>query len=160
MIRPVAATDSKADLVALGASTGIFEPGEAEMLLGDTLDQLQANALGNHHHAFVAVDDATGAIDGWVYFSVMKDTDRVWNLWWIGVAPARQGKGVGRQLMEFVEGFVRQQDGRILLVETSATERLAKTRAVYARLGYTNCGTIPDFYADGDGKVTFWKRIL
>ncbi|KAF0757110.1 hypothetical protein DYB25_001292 [Aphanomyces astaci] len=158
MIRPVAPTDSKASLVALAASTGIFQPGEAEMLLGETLDHLYANALGDHHYAFVSVDDE--AINGWVYLSIMKDTDRVWNLWWIGVAPGHQGKGVGRRLMEFVEAFVRQQGARILLVETSATDMLAKTRAIYTRWGFTNCGEIPDFYADGEGKVTFWKRIL
>jgi ribosomal protein S18 acetylase RimI-like enzyme len=82
-----------------------------------------------------------------------------WQLWWIGVSPERQGRGIGDQLLRFVEGRVREAGGKLLLIETSSTPALEPTRQFYAKRGYAECGTIPDFYGDGDGKVIYMKRV-
>ena len=33
-------------------------------------------------------------------------------------------------------------------------------RRFYAKRGYAECGRVPDFYAEGDGKVIYAKRML
>ncbi len=158
MLRPAAPVDRTA-LVTLADATGVFRPDEAEALLGGVLDDLHAGRLGEGHLAQVWVDDPASRPAGWVYFAPAPLADGVWDLWWIGVAPARQGQGIGGELLRFVEAHVRAVSGRLLLVETSSLPAFDPTRRFYARHGYAECGLVPDFYADGDSKVIFAKRM-
>lgn len=146
-------------LIAMASATGVFKPNEAEALLGGVLEDFHAGRLGEGHQVVVWADDRTGAATGWVYFAPSFKAERVWDLWWIGVDPAAQRAGVGSRLLEFVESQVREAVGRLLIIETSSTTPFEVVRRFYARRGYANCGTIPDFYADGDHKVTYAKRI-
>lgn len=158
MLRPAVPSDTPA-LVALAVSTGLFQPEEADALLRDVLDDLHAGRLGDDHFAQVWFDEPGGPPAGWVYFSPDSKADRVWELWWIGVSPARHGQGIGDELLRFVESHVRDAGGRLLLIETSSLPELERTRQFYAKRGYAECGLVPDFYADGDGKVIFAKRM-
>jgi ribosomal protein S18 acetylase RimI-like enzyme len=156
MIRK-AVSDETSSLVDLALRTGLFSPEDADLLLRSTLDQIHDGTLGEEHFAFVF--ESEGRADGWVYFSDNPRANGVWDLWWIGVDPERHGRGVGRQLMAFVEGFARARGARLLQVETSDTDALEATRSFYVRLGYTRCGVVPDYYSEGDGKVTFVRRL-
>lgn len=157
-IRPTAPADTDA-LVALAVATGLFSPADADLLLRGTLDDLHAGRLGDGHFACAWYDARQGAPAGWVYFSSNPKASGVWDLWWIGVAPARHGSGVGSALLTFVEDQARAQGGRLLVIETSALPPLAATRDFYRRRGYRECGCVPDFYAPGDGKVTFARSL-
>jgi GNAT superfamily N-acetyltransferase len=158
MLRPAAPADTPA-LVALAVSTGLFQPHEADALLRNVLDDLHAGRLGNGHHAEVWADRDGEPPVGWVYFSPDVTANHVWVLWWIGVAPLRHGRGVGEALLAFVEAHVQNAGGRLLLIETSALPALDRSRAFYAKRGYVPCGQVPDFYADGDDKVIYVKRM-
>lgn len=158
MIRPATPGDTAA-LVTLAVSTGLFLPNEADVLLRGVLDELHAGRLGEDHLASIWVDGPTGLPAGWVYFSRNAMANQIWDLWWIGVDPLRHGQGIGDELLRFVEAHVRSAGGRILLIETSSLPKLDRTRKFYAKRGYTACGQVPDFYADGDDKVIFAKRI-
>lgn len=157
-VRPVAPADTPA-LVALADATGIFRPGEAEGLLGGVLEDLHAGRLAEGHLAWVWADGPTGGPVGWAYFSPADHADGVWNLWWIGVEPARQGHGAGGAMLAAVEAHVRAAGGRLLLIETSALPAFGAVRRFYAKRGYAEGGRVPDYYADGDGKVTYYKRV-
>ena len=158
MIRPAEPSDTP-DLVALAVATGLFQPDEADLLLRGVLDALHADSLGDDHVAQVWADDQTGRPEAWVYFSRNPMTNQTWDLWWIGVRPERHGEGIGDELLKFVEDHVRSANGRILIIETSSLPKLERTRRFYARRGYVQCGQVPDFYADGDDKVIFAKRM-
>ena len=67
--------------------------------------------------------------------------------------------GLGGKLLEFVEQDIREQQGRLLLIETSSTQHYQPTRKFYLKKGYALAADIADFYADGDGLVVFSKRI-
>jgi ribosomal protein S18 acetylase RimI-like enzyme len=157
MFRPAAQTETPA-LIALAAATGIFQPQEAEALLGGVLDEFHAGRLGEGHQVRVWAEP-TGDPSGWVYFAPTPKADRVWDLWWIGVAPQRQKVGVGTRLLRAVEDHVRTAGGRLLVVETSSRQAFDPVRRFYRDRGYTECGTVPDFYGEGDGKVIFAKRL-
>jgi hypothetical protein len=62
-------------------------------------------------------------------------------------------------LLAFVEADVREQGGRLLIVETSSTPHYEPTRRFYLKYGYTHAATVPDFYSDGDGMAVFTKRL-
>jgi ribosomal protein S18 acetylase RimI-like enzyme len=157
MIRPAAPDDTPA-LVALAISTGLFQPEEADVLLRAVLDDLHGGRLGPDHVAVVWCASASAAPSGWAYFSSNEKADRVWDLWWIGVDPARHGQGVGDALLSFVESEVRSRGGRMLLIETSSLPPTARARRFYEKRGYATCGRVPDFYGEGDDKVVYVAR--
>lgn len=158
MIRSVQPSDTPA-LVALGVATGLFNAADAETLLGGTLSELHSGRLGPGHQAVVSVDDQ-GSPLGWAYFGPTPKADGVWDLWWIGVSPTQQRKGVGEALLAFAERKVKDAAGRLLVIETSSLPATQGARNFYAKKGYEKCGCIPSFYGDGDDKVIFVKRLL
>ena len=158
MIRPALPADTL-HLVSLAESTGLFEPGEADLLLKGVLDDLHEGRLPEGHAADVWIHEADAPAVGWAYFSRDAAANGVWELWWIGVAPERQGSGIGEELLRSVECHVRNGNGRLLLIATSSLPKLERTRHFYTRRGYIECGRVPDFYADGDSKVIFAKHL-
>jgi ribosomal protein S18 acetylase RimI-like enzyme len=106
---------------------------------------------------FVAIAD--GAACAVAYCAPERMTDGTWNLLLIAVRRDRQGKGLGTALTRHVERTLAERDVRILLVETSGLPSFERTRAVYRRLGYIEEARIREFYAAGEDKVVFWKRI-
>lgn len=158
MIRPAAPDDTPA-LIALAISTGLFQPDEADLLLRAVLDDLHGGRLGRDHVAVVWCASASAPPSGWAYFSSNEKADRVWDLWWIGVDPARHGDGVGDALLTAVESEVRSRGGRMLLIETSALPPTARARRFYEKRGYAACGRVPDFYGEGDDKVVYVARM-
>lgn len=158
-IRPAQPDETDA-LVALGDATGIFGPGETELLLRGTLDALHGGELGADHQVRVWADPADGAPVGWVYFGPQEDAaDPAWELFWIGVAPARHGQGIGLALLRFVEAEVARAGGLVLVIETSSLPPLARARRFYGELGYVVRGRAPDHYGEGADKLTFVKML-
>lgn len=144
-------------LIQIADATGVFKSGEAQELFTDILNAFYTNELGEGHEVYVAEEGKN--LLGWVYFSPSFKADRIWDLWWIGVLPENQQAGVGSKLLAFVEGFVQTQSARMLIIETSSTSSFDGVRKFYLNKGYSDCGTIPDFYEDGDGKVTFVRKF-
>lgn len=155
MLRPVTPADTDA-LLELTAGTGFFKPMEVETLR-EVLDDYHAGNEALGHRAFAWEEN--DRILGYVYHAPAEMTDRTWYLYWIAVAADQQGRGLGGRLLDFVERDIRDQQGRLLLIETSTTPHYAPTRRFYLKKGYAQAATIPDFYADGDGLAVFAKRL-
>ena len=155
MIRPATASDAPA-ILALTADTGFFKPMEVETL-AEVLRDFFDHTHRDGHRCFVW--DEAGHLLGYAYHAPEEMTDRTWYLWWIAVAADQQGRGLGAQLLAFVEADVRAIGGRLLVVETSDTPHYEPTRRFYLKHGYTAAAHIPDFYADGDGMSVFTKRL-
>lgn len=154
MLRPAAPADTPA-LISLAIATELFLPHEVEPLR-EMLDDLHAGRSGADHRVEVWAD---GPPVGVVYFGPNDMTDRTWDLLWIAVAPDRQSQGIGGELIRFAEAHIRAGDGRLLIIDTSSLPRFDATHAFYGKHGYAEVARIPDFYADGDSKVIFAKRI-
>ena len=86
-------------------------------------------------------------------------TDGTFDLYWLAVDPAAQGKGVGRALVREVERDLRARGARLLLVETSSRPDYENTRAFYSRCGYTEAARIKDFYAPADDRIMLITRL-
>ena len=86
-------------------------------------------------------------------------TEGTFDLYWLAVDPASQGKGVGRALVREVERDLRSRGARLLLVETSSRPDYENTRAFYARCGYTEAARIKDFYAPADDRIMLTTRL-
>jgi ribosomal protein S18 acetylase RimI-like enzyme len=99
-------------------------------------------------------------VTGFAYYAPAAMADRTWYLYWIAVEKAKQGLGIGRELLQYSEGEVRSRGGRIFLIETSSLPVYEPTRRFYKRHNYEHVCTLADFYADGDDLVVFSKRLL
>lgn len=93
------------------------------------------------------------------YCAPEKLTEGTFNLYAIGVRGDIQGKGIGRQMMAFIENELRQHGHRILIVDTSGTDDFQQTRQFYENLAYTKEAVIRDFWEEGDDKVVYWKKL-
>jgi GNAT superfamily N-acetyltransferase len=153
----------RARVAELLVSTGVFSDDEVAVAL-------QLFDVSVDEYA-VRADDApapdyefTGAFEGkqllgYACAGPTPATDGTFDLYWLAVDPAVQGKGVGRRIVHDVERQLRERGARMLLVETSSRPDYSKTRAFYARCGYTEAARIRDFYAPADDRIMLTTRL-
>lgn len=156
MIRPLTSADRPA-VLALIEATGFFRPDEiavAEELIDITLGRPE-----QEDYAIVVVTDETGAVAGYMTYGPTPLTRGTYDLYWMAVDPKAQGRGYGRILVEWLEDHVRRAGGRLIVIETSSSEKYEPTRRFYLGLNYTETARIPDFYGPGDGRVIYTKRV-
>lgn len=96
---------------------------------------------------------------GFAFCEPERLTDKTYNLLAIAVAPARQGRGLGKALVDALERRLIAIGARILLVETSSLDAYDATRGFYDGLAFTREARIRDFYAAGEDKIVFWKKL-
>ncbi|MBW1299014.1 GNAT family N-acetyltransferase [Aquimarina litoralis] len=87
-------------------------------------------------------------------------TEGTYNLYAIAVRKDQQGKGIGKEMMEYIENELKENKCRILIVETSGKPDFALTREFYLKCNYTKQAVIPEFYEKGDDKIVFWKKLV
>ncbi len=96
---------------------------------------------------------------GFACYGTESLTEDTWDLFWVCVLPEARGKGVGRVLMTEAEEHARKDEGRVMVIYTSSTDRYAAARRLYESAGFTRTAVVPDYYSDGDDLNIYWKRI-
>lgn len=109
------------------------------------------------HHWLVALGESR--VLGFAYAEPERMTDGTFNLLAIAIDPAVQRQGIGKALVQSLIEQLRQQGGRILIVETSSLDDYAETRAFYAGQSFGEEARIREFYARGEDKLVFWKSL-
>jgi ribosomal protein S18 acetylase RimI-like enzyme len=99
------------------------------------------------------------AVQGYVCYGPVPLTQGAYDLYWIVVDPASQGKGFGSHLLEYVERDVLSRGGRMILIETSSQESYGATIRFYKKAGYKLVARIKNFYRIGDDKLVFSKEL-
>jgi ribosomal protein S18 acetylase RimI-like enzyme len=138
---------------ALGRATGFFS--EAETAIARELVEERAARGAASGYEFLFADGEDGALDGYACFGPIPCTRESWDLYWIAVRPALQGRGLGRRLLRAAEERIAAAGGTRVYVDTSTRDAYAPTRAFYEACGYARAATLEDFYAPGDGKVIY-----
>jgi ribosomal protein S18 acetylase RimI-like enzyme len=105
------------------------------------------------------VDDQDQAT-GYICYGLAPMTRGTFDLYWIVVDPSFQGMGIGSKLVDFLEGVVKGEKGRMILVETSSIPEYEKTLAFYRRRGFQEVARVPDYYHPGNDRITFCKRLV
>ena len=142
-------------VLSLLAETGFFRPDEID-IAREVLDAALADGPKGHYQSFVAC--IKGETVGWICYGPTPCTLGTFDIYWIGVAPAWQGCGIGRALTVFAEQAISQRGGRLLVIETSSRETYRPTRLFYEALGYHEAARIAEFYAPADDKVILLKN--
>jgi GNAT superfamily N-acetyltransferase len=156
MIHPTVPADTPS-LLAIAEGTGVFKPMEIEALKEVLDDYHRENQAGGHRCVSFAKD---GQVIGFAYYAPTAMTDRTWDLYWIAVSKHSHARGVGGELLKYVEEDIRREGGRQLFIETSSLPHYLLTRRFYLKHDYEQVSVQPDFYADGDDRVIFRKRFI
>lgn len=155
-IRPIESAD-RGPLLRLLREIPEFKPEEvevAEELIGLSI----ADPVGSGYTCLVAADEGH-QLHGYICYGPTPMTVSTFDLYWIAVDPALQGKGVGRALYGAFAAQLEPLKGAQIRIETSSQESYARTGGFYERLGFTVDGRLRDFYAPGDDLLIFYRRI-
>jgi ribosomal protein S18 acetylase RimI-like enzyme len=158
-VRPLRADDRDA-VAQLLRETGQFR--EPEVAVAIQLFDLGVALHGalprDPSYVFVGAEQ-DGALAGFVCYGATPATDGTYDVYWIAVRHDVQGRGVGRALLAYAERTVRAAGARLLVIETSGGERYERTRAFYEHAGYEELARVRDFYALGEDRVIFARRV-
>lgn len=110
-------------------------------------------------YEFIGAFTREGELAGYACYGATPGTDRTYDLYWIAVHPEQQGSGGGSRLLDEVERRLKDREARMLVAETSSRLDYDATRRFYERRGYGVCAQVHDFYAVGDDRVIYAKRL-
>ena len=152
-LRPVGRAH-RARLERLTRDTGLFREEE----VATAVELLDESLGGDEDYRFVGAFDGEHLV-GYACWGPTPGTEGTYDLYWIVVDRALQGRGIGTQLLADVERRLTAHDARLIVVETSSRADYVGTRAFYEARGYTRAATIPAYYAPGDDLVIYTKDL-
>lgn len=135
-------------------TVGLFTPEEAAGFVETLQSHFEGSRRSSDPHLWLIADDETGAA-----YLGPEPSPGVWNLLFLGVLPEARRRGVARALVAEAERRSLARGGRMLLIDTSTSAPMAAARALYPALGYERVAHIPDYWAPGDGKLTFRRSL-
>jgi ribosomal protein S18 acetylase RimI-like enzyme len=141
---------------AVVASTGFFTSAEIAVATELVEERLQKGPASGYDFLFA---EAAGEILAYACYGLVPATQATYDLYWIAVRRDRQGGGLGREVLKRTEAAIRRAGGRDVYIETSARQLYGPTQAFYTGAGYRLAAEFPDFYAPGDGKLVYVKRL-
>jgi GNAT superfamily N-acetyltransferase len=148
--------DDRRGLAAILAATDNFAELELDValeLIDGAIDAPEASG----YRAFVAEDG--DELLGYLCYGRTPMTRATYDLYWIVVAQAARGRGVGRRLYHELCRRIAAAGGGQIRVETSSKESYSGTARFYARLELPLVVTMPDFYAPGDDLLVYYARV-
>ncbi len=136
------------------ASSGFFTDAERNLAVELVREALVKGPASGYHFLFA---EFRGDLIGYSCFGPIPCTQFSYDLYWIVVQEDFRRLGLGSQLLRATEVLVWKLGGRRIYVDTSSRPQYAPTRAFYEKFGYVRAAMLQDFYAPGDGKVTYIK---
>ncbi len=144
------------DAVRRIVSTGGFFSAEEVDIALEVFDEA---LLPNSCYAYL-VAELHGQVVGLVSWGgPIEQTESCFDLYWIAVDDTCRGHGIGALLIAAAEKGAASAGATQLIAETSGRRLYAPTHAFYQRRGYLRAAELADFYARGDAKVFFVKRL-
>ena len=110
------------------------------------------------YEIFVYVDEKDIA-KGYICIGPTPATQGTYDLYWIATEPSLHNKGIGTQLLEYVENYLRKKNGRLLIAETSSTSPYEMTRMFYTKKGFQCLACIEGYYKPNDALLIYGKYL-
>ena len=136
-----------------------FSAREIEIAVELVEERLARGLDASGYHFLFGQRDPDGPALGYACYGPIPLTAASWDLYWIAVATPAQGRGVGRRLLAEAERRAKAFGATQLYIDTSGRADYARSQAFYAAAGYRLAANLPDFYAPGDAKLVFAKRL-
>jgi len=145
-----------AKIESLLKRTAFFSPDEEEIGVSLVQERLEKGLSCGYLFVFAEQDNN---LVGYSCYGPIPGTLDGHDLYWIAVDPDKQGKGYGSAILDETETRVVDAGGKRLYAETSSKDLYAPTRAFYERNGFFLEGRLADYYAPGDDKMLYVKRL-
>jgi ribosomal protein S18 acetylase RimI-like enzyme len=154
----------RARVAELLVSTAVFSRAEIDVALQLFDATVRDEGATGADDAHVPDYEFTGAFEGerllgYACAGPTPATEGTFDLYWLAVDAAAQGKGIGTALVREVERGLHHRGARMLLVETSSRPDYSNTRAFYERCGYSEAARIKDFYAPAYDRIMLTTRL-
>jgi GNAT superfamily N-acetyltransferase len=147
--------EDKKSVMGLIRATGMFTAAEEDV--AEELIDIYLGRPGQKDYDVVVTEDESGETTGYMTWGPTPLADDAYDLYWMAVTPASQGKGIGLELVRWLEDKVRKRSGRMIVIETSSQPKYEPTRRFYLNRDYKEVARVPDFYRPGDDRIIYAK---
>jgi len=137
-------------------STGFFKSYEIEVAISLLQDRMKEGEGCGYQFYFLELEGRTVA---YACFGAIPCTVKNYAVYWLAADNNFRGKGLGTLLLMKIEEEIKKHSGRGIYIETSNKEQYAPTLIFYKKNGYKQVALFKDFYAIGDNKVVFFKKL-
>jgi len=131
--------------------------GEEKEIAYELIDESISDISEGDYKSFVFLDNEN--VLGFYCIGKRSLTNGVYDLYWIVVDKNYYNKGIGKKLLKHSEEYVSQNNGRLILAETSSKDSYFDTRKFYEKCNYHVLSEIKDFYSVGDNLIVYGKYL-
>lgn len=131
----------------------MFEPKE--------LETIKSGLKQGFEQVFV-VENSEAHLIGCICLSTPPDSSEISEIVALVISPDNLHQGIGTQLVEFAQDYLKQktQIRNLFLTTADYAHPLSQTaQAFYKKLGFEEVGRIPNYWGEGDHKIFFYKPI-
>lgn len=154
-LRDTVRDDDRDAVQQIVAATGFFRSDEIDVAVELVDTRLKIGDASGYHFIFAEKD---GNVVGYACYGPIACAIGSYDLYWVAVDPACQGRGIGGLLLKEVERRIEQEGGRHIYIETSGRPQYEPTRTFYEHCGYELAAVLKDFYDTSDDKVIWRKK--
>jgi GNAT superfamily N-acetyltransferase len=137
-------------------STKFFYDHEVEIAVELVTERLSQGESTGYYFVFAEVDGITVAYSCFGPITMSKTS---FDLYWIVTHNDYRGKGIGKKLLEETCKEAKNMGCSIIIAETSGLPHYSPTRAFYDNNKFLLEARLKDFYAMGDDKLFYTKRL-
>jgi len=137
-------------------STGFFYDHETEIAVELVSERLAQGESSGYFFVFAETDGITVAYS---CFGPIPMSGTSFDLYWIVTHNDFRGKGIGQSLLAETCKEAVKMGCQIIIAETSGLPHYAPTRAFYEKNNFILEARLKDFYAIGDDKLFYTKKI-
>lgn len=137
-------------------STKFFYDHEVIIAAELVAERLELGEETGYYFVFGEIDGITVSYSCFGPISMSKTS---FDLFWIATHNDYRGKGIGRKVLDETCRIAKEMGCSILIAETSGLPHYEPTRAFYTGNDFILEASLKDFYAVGDDKLFYTKRI-
>lgn len=137
-------------------SSGFFLPEEVETAVELVEERLSKGIRSGYYFLFA---EQGKRVLGYACFGPVACTKASYDLYWIAVHNSFRGLGLGKKLLARSEQIIAAMGGERVYIETSSKKQYEPTRSFYLHCEYREEASLKDFYAPGDDKVIYVKKL-
>jgi GNAT superfamily N-acetyltransferase len=137
-------------------STKFFYDHEVEIAAELVAERVAGGEATGYFFVFAELDGVTVAYSCYGPISMSRTS---FDLYWIATHNDCRGMGIGRRVLEETCSHARAMGCSIIIAETSGLPHYEPTRNFYTGNGFDLEARLKDFYAMGDDKLFYTKRI-
>ena len=147
--------EDRSRVEAITRSSGFFSEVEVQVAL-EVFDDCMSDPESGYRYLFAETSEG---VVGYACWGRDEQTESSYELYWIAVDGNHRSEGIGKRLLQAVEREIADSGHGQLYIETAGREQYLPTRKFYEHQGYNQAAFLADYFAPGDARVIYAKRV-